>query len=236
MATGGTTRTSDPNLPAFTVAELQAITDEAHGHGKLTAAHCTNSQGVANCLDAEVDMIIHCVFNESDGTYKFRPDLVDRLLAANAWVNPTLYVMRVRIERLQAKREQSGPLTPGEAALLEWSKRAMEARFDGTYRMAQAGVRMAAGSDSPWGWYAPGEFVHEISMLVEAGLSCRDAIVAATSGAADSIGAGKVSGRLEVGRLADGLVVTGDPTQDIHALWNVLDVYQAGVKIQRAVR
>lgn len=105
-----------------------------------------------------------------------------------------------------------------------------------TYRMAQAGVRMAAGSDSPWGWYAPGEFVHEVSMLVEAGLSCRDAIVAATSGAADSIGAGKVSGRLEVGRLADVLVAAGDPTQDIRALWNVLDVYQAGVKIQRAVR
>jgi imidazolonepropionase-like amidohydrolase len=165
MATGGTTRTSDPNRAAYTVAELRAITDEAHRHGRLTAAHCTSSEGVANCLDAEVDMIIHCVFNEPDGTYKFRPDLVERLARVNAWVNPTLYVMRVRIERLQAKQEREGPLAPRDAALLEWSRRAMEARFDGTYRMAKAGIRMAAGSDSPWGWYAPGEFVHEMRML-----------------------------------------------------------------------
>jgi imidazolonepropionase-like amidohydrolase len=236
MATGGTTRTSDPNRPAFTVRELRAITDEAHGRGKLAAAHCTSSQGVTNCLDAEVDMIIHCVFNEADGTYRFRPDLVERLLAASAWVNPTLYVMRVRIERLEARREASGPLAASEAALLEWSRRAMEARFDGTYRMAQAGVRITAGSDSPWGFYGPGEFVHEVSMLVEAGLPCRDALVAATSGAADSIGAGQVAGRLEPGRPADVLVVGGDPLRDIRALWDVRDVYQGGVRIDRAVR
>jgi imidazolonepropionase-like amidohydrolase len=236
MATGGTTRTSDPNRPAFTVRELRAITDEAHGHGRLAAAHCTNSQGVANCLDADVDMIIHCVFNEPDGTYRFRPELVERLLAAGAWVNPTLYVMRVRIERLQHKREASGPLAAGESALLEWSKRAMEARFDGTYRMARAGVRITAGSDSPWGFYAPGEFVHEVSMLVEAGLPCRDALVAATSGAADSIGVGQVAGRLEAGRTADVLVVAGDPLRDIAALWDVRDVYQGGVRLNRGVR
>jgi hypothetical protein len=34
-------------------------------------------------------MIIHCVFTEPDGTYRFRPDLVERLVSARAWVNPT---------------------------------------------------------------------------------------------------------------------------------------------------
>jgi len=235
MATGGTTRTSDPNRAAYTVAELRAITDEAHRHGRLTAAHCTASDGVANCLDAEVDMIIHCVFNEPDGTYKFRPDLVERLARVNAWVNPTLYVMRVRIERLQAKQEREGPLASRDAALLEWSRRAMEARFDGTYRMAKAGIRMAAGSDSPWGWYAPGEFVHEVRMLVEAGLSSTDAIVASTSSAADSIGTGEIAGRLAPGRPADILVAAGDPLKDVAALWNVRDVYQAGRRVARAI-
>ena len=235
MATGGTTRTSDPNRAAYTVAELRAITDEAHRHGRLTAAHCTSSEGVANCLDAEVDMIIHCVFNEPDGTYKFRPDLVERLARVNAWVNPTLYVMRVRIERLQAKQEREGPLASRDAALLEWSRRAMEARFDGTYRMAKAGIRMAAGSDSPWGWYAPGEFVHEVRMLVEAGLSSTDAIVASTSSAADSIGTGEIAGRLAPGRPADILVAAGDPLKDVAALWNVRDVYQAGRRVARAI-
>src|SRR6266550_3933040 len=89
VTSGGSTRTSDPNRASYTVAELAAMTDETHRHGKLTAAHCTSAQSVQNCLDADVDMIIHCIFNEPDGTYRFRPDLVARLAAARAWVNPT---------------------------------------------------------------------------------------------------------------------------------------------------
>ena len=45
VASGGSTRTSDPNRASYTVAELVAMTDEAHRHGKLTAAHCTSAAG-----------------------------------------------------------------------------------------------------------------------------------------------------------------------------------------------
>ena len=235
VATGGSTRTSDPNRASYTVPELTAMTDEARRHGKLTAAHCTSAQGVQNCLDAGVDMIIHCVFNEPDGSYRFRPDLVERLVAAKAWVNPTLYVMRAGIERQRAVREREGRLTPQLSAQLDQSRRALDVRVEAVRRMAEAGVRMTAGSDSPWGWYAPGEFVHEIDMLAQAGLSHQDAIVAGTAGAADSIGAGDAAGRLAPGRPADVLVVRGDPTRDVAALWDVLAVYQAGRRVERGV-
>jgi len=236
VASGGSTRTSDPNRASYTVAELVAMTDEAHRHGKLTAAHCTSAQAVQNCLDADVDMIIHCIFTEPDGTYRFRPDLVERLVAAKAWVNPTLYVMKAGIERLRDAREREGQLTPDLVAKLEDARRALDVRVDAVRRMSEAGVRMTAGSDSPWGWYAPGEFVHEIHMLAQAGLSYSDAIVAGTAGAADSIGVGGLAGRLAPGRLADFMVVRGDPTREITALWDVLDVYQAGRRIERGVR
>jgi imidazolonepropionase-like amidohydrolase len=236
VASGGSTRTSDPNRASYTVAELVAMTDEAHRHGKLTAAHCTSAQAVQNCLDADVDMIIHCIFTEPDGTYRFRPDLVERLVAAKAWVNPTLYVMKAGIERLREAREREGQLTPDLVAKLEDSRRALDVRVDAVRRMSEAGVRMTAGSDSPWGWYAPGEFVHEIHMLAQAGLSYSDAIVAGTAGAADSIGVGGLAGRLAPGRLADLMVVRGDPTREITALWDLLDVYQAGRRIERGVR
>jgi len=235
VASGGSTRTSDPNRASYTVAELVAMTDEAHRHGKLTAAHCTSAQSVQNCLDADVDMIIHCIFTEPDGTYRFRPDLVERLVAAKAWVNPTLYVMKAGIDRLREAREREGQLTPDLVAKLEDSRRALDVRVDAVRRMSEAGVRMTAGSDSPWGWYAPGEFVHEIHMLAQAGLSYSDAIVAGTAGAADSIGVGGLAGRLAPGRLADFMVVRGDPTREITALWDVLDVYQAGRRIERGV-
>ena len=235
VASGGSTRTSDPNRASYTVAELAAMADEARRHGKLTAAHCTSAQSIQNCLDAGVDMIIHCVFTEPDGTYRFRPDLVERLVAAKAWVNPTLYVMKAGIERQREAREREGRLTPELEAQFEASRRALDVRVDAVRQMSEAGVLMTAGSDSPWGWYAPGEFVHEIHMLAQAGLSYPDAIVAGTAGAADSIGVGAVAGRLLPGRLADVLVVRGDPTRDITNLWNVLDVYQAGRRINRGV-
>jgi imidazolonepropionase-like amidohydrolase len=233
VASGGSTRTSDPNRASYTVAELAAMTDEAHRHGKLTAAHCTCAAAIENCLDAGVDMIIHCIFNEPDGSYRYRADLVDRLAKAKAWVNPTLYVQRAGIERQRATREREGRLTAELVAHLDVARRALDVKIDAVRRMSEAGVRMTAGSDSPWGWYAPGEFVHEIHMLAEAGLSYSDAIVAGTAGAADSIAVGGVAGRLAVGREADVLVVRGDPTREITALWDVLDVYQGGAQIQR---
>jgi len=233
VASGGSTRTSDPNRASYTVAELAAMTDEARRHGKLTAAHCTSAQSVQNCLDAGVDMIIHCIFSEPDGSYRFRPDLVERLAAARAWVNPTLYVMKAGIDRQREARRREGRLTPELGAQLDQAQRALDVRIDAVRRMTEAGVRMTAGSDSPWGWYAPGEFVHEIDMLAQAGLSYADAIVAGTAGAADSIGAGAIAGRLSPGRLADLLVVRGDPMRQIGALWDVLDVYQAGRRVER---
>src|SRR5213593_3110077 len=233
VASGGSTRTSDPNRASYTVAELAAMTDEAHRHGKLTAAHCTSAQSVQNCLDADVDMIIHCIFNEPDGTYRFRPDLVERLAKAKAWVNPTLYVQKAGIERQREAREREGRLTPELVTQLDAARRALDVKLDAVRRMSEAGVRMTAGSDSPWGWYAPGEFVHEIHMLAQAGLSYADAVVAGTAGAAESIGVGTLAGRLAPGRLADVLVVRGDPVREIADLWNVLDVYQAGRRVER---
>jgi imidazolonepropionase-like amidohydrolase len=233
VASGGSTRTSDPNRASYTVAELAAMTDEARRHGKLTAAHCTSAQSIQNCLDAGVDMIIHCIFTEPDGTYHFRPDLVERLVAAKAWVNPTLYVMKAGIERQREAREREGRLTPELETQFEAARRALDVRVDAVRQMSEAGVLMTAGSDSPWGWYAPGEFVHEIHMLAQAGLSYSEAIVAGTAGAADSIGVGALAGRLLPGRSADVLVVRGDPTRDITALWNILDVYQSGHRVAR---
>jgi imidazolonepropionase-like amidohydrolase len=234
-ATGGSTRTSNINRASYTVAELRAIADEAHRHGKLAAAHCTAAQGVANSLEAGVDMIIHCVFAESDGSYVYRPDLVERLLAADAWVNPTLYVSKARIERMDAMRARGEKLTPDQMTSLEWAKHSIDFRVGAVNKMIKAGVRMTAGSDSPWGWYAPGEFVHEIRMLAEAGLSNGDAIVSATSGAAESIGVGDVAGRLRVDAQADLFVVRGDPIADLSLLRDVLDVYQRGHRIARDV-
>jgi imidazolonepropionase-like amidohydrolase len=234
-ATGGSTRTSDPNRASYTVEELQAITDEAHRAGKLTAAHCVSAQGVENCLDAEVDMIIHCVFNEPDGKFNDRPDLIERLIEANAWVNPTLHVMRAAIDNWEARRQMEG-LTKDQEADLDGQKRELDTRVKSVANMIDQGVKMVAGSDSPWGYYAPGEFIYEIEMLERAGLSSSDAMLSGTSWSAASIGVSDSSGVLAPGRQADVLVAGGDPLGGVKALWDVRDVYQAGERVRRGGR
>jgi imidazolonepropionase-like amidohydrolase len=102
--------------------------------------------------------------------------------------------------------------------------------------MIQAGVKVIAGSDSPWNVYAPGGFAYEIEAMAQAGLSNGDAIVSGTAAAAEAIGAGDVAGRLAPGREADVLVVAGDPMRDLAVLRQVLDVYQGGRRVERALR
>src|SRR5262249_10720419 len=145
VASGGSTRTSDPNRASYTVPELAAMTDEARRHGKLTAAHCTSAQSVQNCLDAGVDMIIHCIFTEPDGTYRFRPDLVERLVAAKAWVNPTLYVMKAGIERQRAARAREGRLTPELEAQFEAGGGALAGGRGAPRRRGEGGGVQTAG-------------------------------------------------------------------------------------------
>jgi imidazolonepropionase-like amidohydrolase len=97
------------------------------------------------------------------------------------------------------------------------------------------GVRMIAGSDSPWGAYPPGEFVKEMVALTHAGLTNTEALVTGLSHAAESIAVGDQAGTLSNGRPGDVLVVGGDPTSDLNALWDVKDVYKTGVRIKRPV-
>jgi hypothetical protein len=96
--------------------------------------------------------------------------------------------------------------------------------------------------DDGWHRLAPGlvragEFVHEIQLLAEIGLRNDEAVVAATSFVAHSIRAGAAAGRpAPPGPPGRPVVVRGDPTRDLRALWDVLDAYQVGVRIQRGVR
>lgn len=234
MATGGSTRSSFENLPSYSVAELRVAHEEAHRFGKLSAAHCANAAGVANALEAGIDMIIHCVFEDEFGRYGWRQDLADRLAAAGAWVNPTLHVVRAGIEASETAMRTSGA-TPEQEGELDATKRSLEHRMEATGRLASMGVGITAGSDSPWAHYAPGLFVREIEILAESGLSNLEALVSATSGAARSIGRGDRAGLLSPGRAADVVVVDGNPVADLRQLWHVRDVFKAGRRTGRNV-
>jgi imidazolonepropionase-like amidohydrolase len=82
-------------------------------------------------------------------------------------------------------------------------------------RLHQMGVGLICGSDSGWGWSAYGD--NYLEAVVAAGMTATEALSSATSLAADSLGWGDRSGRLQPGKLADLPVVAGDPTENIRA-------------------
>ena len=90
-ATGGSTRTSFPTRPSFSLDELTAIVDEAHSFGKHTVAHCASTQGMVNALDAGIDTIVHGMFVEPDGSWLYRPELAERIARQGVFVNPTIH-------------------------------------------------------------------------------------------------------------------------------------------------
>ena len=231
-ATGGSTRTSYPLLPSFNVDELEAITGEAHKFGKLTAAHCSSTQGTVNCLDAGVDMIIHCVFREPDGSYNFREDVAERIGEQGAYVNPTIHVFRSIVwEHLQ--RRELRKLTPQEQADLDLRRTELDHALENCRRLLEMGVKVITGSDSSWGNYQLGNTVYETECLVASGMSAMDGVKSVTSEAARSLGIDGVTGTLEPGKAADVIVVGGNPAEDVRALWDVKEVFAAGRRIDR---
>ena len=228
-ATGGSTRTSHPLRPSFNVEELHAICDEAHRFGKHAAAHCASSQGMVNSLDAGIDTIIHGVHKDPDGSDTYRPDITERIAEQGIFVNPTLGQGVARIRML----EDMENLTAAQQAELDAARQTSDARMDHFARMRDAGVVMAAGSDSAWSYYPMGDYQTDIEAHAMAGMSNMEAIVSATRDAARSCCIDSLVGTLDPGMQADVLVVNGNPLDDLADLRQVTDVLLAGARIDR---
>jgi imidazolonepropionase-like amidohydrolase len=230
MATGGGTVGTIPYRPSYTAAELQAVVEEAHQANRLAAAHCSCTAGMVNSLDAGIDMIIHGNFNNPQGNFDFDTDVAKRIADQGVWVNPTLHVNRVRMWRLE-RISQERDLSEDEQAALALNRRTYGERQANFQGLLAAGVRVVAGSDSGWSYYAFGDFVHEIEVMAGAGLGAAAAFKSATLDSAESMGMDKEVGSLEVGKLADVLIVDGDPTTDVSALQRVQAVWLGGRQV-----
>ena len=96
-----------------------------------------------------------------------------------------------------------------------------------------AGVKIAFGTDSgALPTRIPGFAEHrELQLLVQSGLSPMDALVCATKTNAKVLGATD-RGTLETGKLADFIVLNGDPLADIRNTTRIDAVYHNGNRIR----
>lgn len=231
MSSGGSTRNSVPTRASYSLEELAAIVDEAHVRGRLVGAHAHAVQAIANCLDAGVDMIIHCTFSNPDGSISLEPALADRIAESGVWVNPTLWIIMLQIRHLEQKQESEG-LNQEEETLLEASKYRVSRRLEVHRPLFESGARFIGGSDCGWGAYPFGQFHEELKALTTVGLSTKQALLAGTRDAAEAVGLPGSIGTLEAGKEADLLVVEGDPSRDLDDLTRVAAVFQAGQRVK----
>jgi imidazolonepropionase-like amidohydrolase len=188
----------------YTAEELAALVDEAHAVGKRVAVHSHTAEATKRALRAGVDTIEH-------GT-ELDEECLALFLETGAFLVPTV---SIRSERARAGRA-AGQAPPEVVRKYRHVAAVGDQWFQ---RAAQAGVRMALGTDTYrslrdyWGKNA-----YELELMVERGLSPEHALLTATRNAAGALGAADRLGTLEPGKLADLLVVDGEPDHDVRVL------------------
>ena len=231
-ASGGSTNTSFPLKPSFSQEELNVIVEEAHKFGKHVAAHCHNSESMVRSLKAGVDTIIHGVFKESDGTNKFREDVVELILKNNTFVNPTLAPGMMRVKIMENKKNE-GNFSESNQEEMDKVLFEHEYRMECFNKMYEAGISMSAGSDSAWGAYEMGNFFLDIEGHVAGGQSPMEAIKSATSVASQSCWIDDSIGSIEIGKLADMIVLDESPVNQIENLRTISEVIKDGEFVDR---
>jgi len=94
--------------------------------------------------------------------------------------------------------------------------------------LVEAGVHFVAGTDAGWGYSPFPALVDEIELMHQGGLSAMEAIVAATSRAAQALAIDGTTGTIRDGLAADLIVVDGDPLAHVRALDTVSLVMKNG--------
>lgn len=206
MATGGVMSEKDrPEYTQFTFEEIKAIVEEARHAHRFVHAHAQGAEGIINALKADVKVIVHGIFIDEVG--------IELAKKKNAIVVPTLSI----VEQI---------LTYGkELGIPEWglrkSKEVHEIHVKNIRKAYEAGVKIATGTDFIGGIKAfrHGDNSLELQLLVEKiGMTPMDVIIAATRNAAEAVGLERKIGTLEKNKIADIIIVNGNPLVDIKVL------------------
>jgi len=213
MPSGGVLSVNDdPSLQLMSDAEIKAVVDTAHALGMKVAAHIHGREAIDHAITLGVDSVEH-------GSYA-GPESYPLFKAHGTYLVPTLLIGQKVYEIAKTHPEQLPPSSAAKA--LEVAPH-LRANLGAAYR---AGVKIAFGTDESL--VPHGQNAGEFALMVQAGMTPMDAILAATRNAADLIGDSADIGSIQPGRFADIVAVTGDPLKDVTELTRVQFVMKGG--------
>ncbi len=145
-------------------------------------------EGVVSAVEAGVDSLEHGVVAKTPVS----ETMIEMLREAGVFYIPTLQVFRAAEARERAMANLK--------------------------QLSEAGVKIVLGTDTVGSTPAGANTISEAERMVEAGMSPAQVIQAATRTAAEHLGRGDDLGTLETGKLADLIIVEGDPLENISVL------------------
>jgi imidazolonepropionase-like amidohydrolase len=204
----------DPRHAHFRPAELEVLVEEATAAGIFVMAHAQGGDGIKNAVRAGIRSIDHGIFLDDEG--------IELMKARGTWFVPTLVAPQGVIDAADA----GVPLPP---AVVNKARAVVEIHRSAFHRAVEAGVRIAMGTDS--GVTPHGRNLRELQLMADGGMPPAAVLEATTRSAAQLLGVDGQRGTVEAGKLADLVVISGDPYDFSDLGERVESVWKGGLRV-----
>lgn len=194
----------------YTAAEVAALVDEAHMHGRKVAVHAHGADGIKVAIRAGVDTVEHASLIDEEGLQLAKQ--------AGTFLSMDIY----NTEYTQTEGPKRGELEE----FLRKDREVAAIQRDNFRKAVKLGIKLTLGTDT--GVHRHGDSPKQLAIMVRYGMTPMQAIQAATLVGADALGLKGQVGALAPGHFADIVAVEGDPIADIRLLERVQFVMKAG--------
>jgi imidazolonepropionase-like amidohydrolase len=209
-ATGGITSITDSwDEPQFTIEEIRTAVEEAAAKKRRVAVHAEGIDGIRNAVQAGIHSLEHGWFIDEA--------CVDKMIQMDTWWVPTLALVPLSMKKRGDDKSWAGHQMGQEDVKDRQIYNLMQDQIPVWKEAVRRGVKVAMGTDQSHRLLV-GENMVELEFMVNwLGMTPMEVIVASTSKAAECIERPEL-GALAAGKVADILVVDGDPLDDIKVM------------------